>query len=75
MTLLTGPSVGITSPVEAKTQATRQKAQCPAHSFCAAMKHFVLPLAVIVLMVIIQAAIRGNSGEALEASSGNPQPA
>lgn len=38
------------------------------------MKHFVLPLAVIVLMVLIQAAIRGNGGETLEASSGNPQP-
>lgn len=76
MTLFqTSPSLGITSPDEAKARATRQKAPCPAHSLCAAMKHFVLPLAVIVLMVIIQAAIRGNGGETLEASGGNPQPA
>lgn len=71
----TSPSLGITSPDVAKAQATRQKAQCPAHSACAAMKHFVLPLAVIVLLVVIQAAIRGTGGHTLEASRGGPQPA
>ncbi len=76
MTLLqTSTSLEITSPGEAKAQATRQKAPCPAHSVCAAMKHFILPLALIVVIAIIQAAIRGGDAETLDTARGDSQPA
>lgn len=71
----TSPSLGITSPEVATAQTTTQKAHRPATSARATMKHFILPLALIVVMVIIQAAIRGNGGETLEAASGDPQTA
>lgn len=71
----TSPSLGTRSPDVERAQTTKQKANCPARSACAAIKHFILPLAVIILMVFVQAAIRESGGETLDAASGGPQPA